>query len=58
MVLYILRVDLEEIGMEASEDFQENGGKQLHVIPCINDRDEWVNVLSRWIDEWAYKQDI
>ncbi len=49
---------LEEIGMEASEDFQENGGKQLHVIPCINDRDEWVNVLSRWIDEWAYKQDI
>ena len=49
---------LEEIGMEASEDFQENGGKQLHVIPCINDRDEWVNVLSRWIDEWACKQDI
>ena len=49
---------LEEIGMEASEDFQENGGKQLHVIPCINDRAEWVNVLSRWIDEWAYKQDI
>ena len=49
---------LEEIGMEASEDFQENGGKHLHVIPCINDRDEWVNVLSRWIDEWAYKQDI
>jgi sugar/nucleoside kinase (ribokinase family) len=37
------------------EDFQENGGKHLHVIPCINDRDEWVNVLSRWIDEWAYK---
>ncbi len=45
---------LEEIGMEAAEDFKENGGKQLHVIPCINDREDWVNVLSRWIDEWAF----
>tara|TARA_A100001011_G_scaffold212328_1_gene220537 strand:+ start:36320 stop:37351 length:1032 start_codon:yes stop_codon:yes gene_type:complete len=47
---------LEEIGMEAAEDFEENGGKTLHVIPCVNDRDEWVNVLSRWIDEWALNQ--
>ena len=45
---------LEEIGMEAAEDFEDNGGKKLHVIPCINDREEWVNVLSRWIDEWAH----
>ena len=44
---------LEEIGMEAVEDFEDNGGKNLHVVPCINDRDEWVKVLSRWIDEWA-----
>jgi ferrochelatase len=47
---------LEEIGMEAVEDFEENGGKKLHVIPCINDREDWVNVISRWIDEWAHKQ--
>lgn len=44
---------LEEIGMEAKEDFEEKGGEELHVVPCINDRDDWVNVLSRWIDEWA-----
>ena len=44
---------LEEIGMEAAEDFEEKGGKKLHVIPCINDREDWVKVLSRWIDEWA-----
>ena len=44
---------LEEIGMEAAEDFEEKGGKKLHVIPCINDRHDWVKVLSRWIDEWA-----
>ena len=47
---------LEEIGMEAAEDFEDNGGKELHVIPCINDRDDWVNVMSRWIDEWAVKK--
>ena len=44
---------LEEIGMEAVEDFEDNGGEHLHVVPCINDREEWINVLSRWIDEWV-----
>ena len=44
---------LEEIGMEAAEDFEEKGGEKLYVIPCINDRPDWVNVLSRWIDQWA-----
>ena len=44
---------LEEIGMEAVEDFEEKGGDHLHVIPCINDREDWVNVISRWVDEWA-----
>ncbi len=44
---------LEEIGMEAVEDFEEKGGDHLHVIPCINDREDWVNVMSRWVDEWA-----
>jgi ferrochelatase len=23
------------------------------VIPCINTRQDWVNVMSRWIDQWA-----
>ena len=44
---------LEEIGMEAAEDFEDNGGEHLYVIPCINDRVEWINVMSRWVDEWA-----
>ena len=48
---------LEEIGMEAKEDFIENGGKEFHVIPCLNDDVEWVKVLSRWIDEWAISKD-
>ena len=43
---------LEEIAMEAREDFIEKGGKELHVIPCLNDDIEWVEVLSKWIEEW------
>jgi ferrochelatase len=47
---------LEEIGMEAAEDLEEKGGEHLHVLPCINDREDWVNVMSRWIDEWALSE--
>ena len=46
---------LEEIAMEGQEIFHEVGGDQFHVVPCLNDREEWVKVLSRWIDEWAYQ---
>ncbi len=49
---------LEEIGMEAVEDFEEKGGDHLHVIPCINDRADWVKVMSRWVDEWATSQAV
>ena len=44
---------LEEIAMEGEEIFHEAGGKQFTTIPCLNDREDWAKVLSRWIDEWA-----
>ena len=44
---------LEEIAIEAANDFKDKGGSKLHVVPCINYRDDWVQVLSRWIDDWA-----
>lgn len=47
---------LEEIAMEAKEEFLEEGGEEFHVIPCLNDREDWVKVLSRWIDEWAFSK--
>ena len=49
---------LEEIGMEAAEDFEEKGGEEFHVIPCINTRTDWVNVMSRWIDQWAKAETV
>ena len=43
---------LEEIAMEGKEEFLESGGKEFHTIPCINDSDEWVDVLSGWISDF------
>ncbi|EIJ38474.1 ferrochelatase [Galbibacter orientalis] len=45
---------LEEIGMEARHEFKENGGEEFHLVPCLNDDEAWIKVLSRWIDEWAH----
>ena len=44
---------LEEIGMEGKEIFHEVGGEDFSVVPCLNDREDWVRMLARWVDEWA-----
>lgn len=49
---------LEEIAMEGEEIFHEVGGKEFTVVPCLNDRDDWVKVLARWVDEWAVSKPV
>ena len=49
---------LEEIAMEGKEIFHEVGGKDFTVVPCLNDREDWVKVLARWIDEWALQTPV
>ena len=39
---------LEEIAMEAKEEFIEAGGEQFHYIPCLNDNDEWAETIAEW----------
>ncbi|WP_440880585.1 ferrochelatase [Tenacibaculum sp. C7A-26P2] len=46
---------LEEIAMEGKEEFIEAGGKNFYTVPCINDNEEWVNVLSGWINDFNLK---
>ncbi|MDO5105970.1 ferrochelatase [Capnocytophaga sp.] len=43
---------LEEIEMEAGEDFLHNGGEVFKMIPCLNDDDAWVRALAVWINQW------
>ena len=44
---------LEEIAMEAKDQFKEHGGEEFLAIPCMNDGDEWCETVSHWIQEWA-----
>lgn len=44
---------LEEIAMEGQEIFHEMGGGEFTTIPCLNDDDSWVNLLAKWIKNWA-----
>jgi ferrochelatase len=37
---------LEEIAIEARGDFLKAGGKELHYIPCLNERDDWLHALT------------
>lgn len=37
---------LEEIGIEGKETFLEAGGKEFHLLPCLNERDAWIRALA------------
>ncbi|NKI31073.1 ferrochelatase [Croceivirga thetidis] len=43
---------LEEIAMEGEEEFKEAGGESFKHIPCLNDRDDWANLMVKWIKNW------
>lgn len=46
---------LEEIAMRAQEEFIENGGEEFLTIPCLNDDDEWCDVVVDWIKDFQKK---
>ena len=49
---------LEEIAMEGEEIFHEVGGEEFTVIPCLNDRDDFAQVLANMIEEWAITESV
>ncbi|MEZ4792252.1 MAG: ferrochelatase [Gelidibacter sp.] len=49
---------LEEIAMEGKEIFHEMGGKGFITVPCLNDDDAWVALLSKWINTWATSETV
>ena len=46
---------LEEISMEGKEEFIEAGGEEFTYIPCLNDNEDFVNLLVKWCNEFADK---
>jgi len=43
---------LEEIELQGSELFKQAGGESLTLIPCMNNHEQWVSVISRWCEEY------
>lgn len=43
---------LEEIAMEANEQFLHHGGEGFMAVPCLNDEDEWCGVVANWIESF------
>ncbi len=43
---------LEEIAMEGKHQFQEAGGGDYIHISCLNDRDDWAELMAEWIKQW------
>ncbi len=41
---------LEEIAVEAREEFRKAGGDDLVVLPCLNVEDAWVTWLAGWVE--------
>jgi protoporphyrin/coproporphyrin ferrochelatase len=42
---------LEEIAMEARNDFLTAGGKEFHYIPCLNESPAWIDGLSDIVEQ-------
>ena len=40
---------LEEIGLEAAEQFLEDGGEDFVLVPCLNDSQRWVETVCELI---------
>ncbi|MFK7781744.1 ferrochelatase [Psychroserpens sp.] len=49
---------LEEIAMEGEEIFHEMGGQDFTTVPCLNDNQEFVDLLSNWIKQWALTETV
>lgn len=43
---------LEEIAEEGKEIFEDAGGKDFEVIPCLNEDDRWIQYLAKQVEGW------
>jgi protoporphyrin/coproporphyrin ferrochelatase len=38
---------LEEIGLGARQAFLDSGGREFHLLPCLNESPEWIEALAK-----------
>tara|TARA_B100000678_G_scaffold236691_1_gene206325 strand:- start:3437 stop:3745 length:309 start_codon:yes stop_codon:yes gene_type:complete len=39
---------IEEIGEEGRKIFLEAGGTEFTLVPCLNDQNDWIRLVSSW----------
>ncbi len=49
---------LEEIAMEGKRQFVEAGGQSYIHIPCLNEDEDWVSLMTKWVNEWETKKTL
>ncbi len=49
---------LEEIAMEGKHQFEEAGGDHYKHIPCLNDDENWVDLMAEWINTWQAEETL
>lgn len=42
---------LEEIQVEGAHEFKAAGGKDIEVVDCLNDREDWSALVSSWVEK-------
>ena len=43
---------------QMKEIFKELGGQKFITVPCLNDNEDWVELLSKWIKDWSLKETL
>ena len=38
--------------MEGKEEFLEAGGEEYTYVPCLNDDDNWAELISSWTKDY------
>jgi protoporphyrin/coproporphyrin ferrochelatase len=46
---------LEEINIQGKETFEEHGGENFSMVPCLNDNDDHINLLENLIKKYLIK---
>jgi len=42
---------LEELGIRAREKYLAAGGREFHLLPCLNESPEWIAALAAIVRE-------
>jgi ferrochelatase len=49
---------IEELGITGTEQFEEAGGEELLVVPCLNSSDEWASGLAHMVKAMTPPVDV